>query len=251
LISGVNFENAVFLERERVHRLQREMHDGARGVGSFNLLLRRSQRSIDARVVDQQRTSLRIRDQLGRALLDIGLGYGGCLPRTPLHVHQIGRLVCRYEGLRVYHHPARYRSRRVVQREALQVSGHALRRRIVNRDHLGVVARRRNFRTRVHHPLHHGVQAIAAFAIDLRRNIFRYYIPPDQTALVRRFDGHVFELLGREGSSQIAVCHNIAVRDRSSSGVHRVVTCRATLLRNAKQLRTFFDQSNAAGRARG
>ena len=32
---------------------------------TFNLLLRRSQRSIDARVVDQQRTSLWIRDQLG------------------------------------------------------------------------------------------------------------------------------------------------------------------------------------------
>jgi len=70
-----------------------EVHHGTRGVGSLDLLLRRSERRVDARVVDQQGTSVPIRDQRGCVILDIAFGYSRCLARTPRHLHQIGRPV--------------------------------------------------------------------------------------------------------------------------------------------------------------
>ena len=118
----MDFENAVLFESQGVDWLQREMHHGAGRVGSLDLLLCRGKSRVHARVVDDQGASLRIRDQFGRASLEVLLGYVGRVARAPLHLHEIGRSAGRGEAVRIDHDPARRRARRIVQSEASEYS---------------------------------------------------------------------------------------------------------------------------------
>ena len=136
LVPGMNFENAVFFKSQRVDRFQREMHHGARGVSSLDLLLRRRERRLDARIVDQQGASVAIRNQLRCTILNVPLGYSRRLARTPCHLHQIGSAIRGDEAFREHHHPAGHGARRILQSEATKIAWYVLRRRVVNRDHL-------------------------------------------------------------------------------------------------------------------
>ena len=204
------------------------MHHGAGRVGSLERLLRRGESGIHARVVDHQGASLRICDQFGRAALQVPLGYVGRLARTPRDLHEIGRSAGGDEAVRIDHDPARRGARRIIQSEALNVAGQALRRGIVDRDHLGVVAGGWNFGTGVDHAFHHRVEAIAS----RRRWSSTEHRAPDVSRPIRRrlaggLIGIASELLGRVGPPQIAARHDIAVEDRLSFGLRprRCVPC--------------------------
>src|SRR5580704_2412278 len=75
LISGMDFENAVLFKSQSVDWLQCKMQDRAGRIGALNFLLRRCESRVHAWIVDDQGTCLRVCDQIGRALLQVVLGY--------------------------------------------------------------------------------------------------------------------------------------------------------------------------------
>ena len=163
----MNFENAVLLKRQRIYWLQCEMHGGARGVSSLDFLRRGSERRVDARVVDQQgepafgsainsaeRFWISASDTVA-ALPDLQVTFtrsAALLAAMKLSANTITQPGVVPDGSS---------SARLFDILA------SLRRRIVNRNHFGVVTRRRNFRARINHPFNYRIQPVFAFADDL------------------------------------------------------------------------------------
>src|ERR1700722_6897722 len=71
LIPGVDFEDTILFESQCIDWLQREMHYGARCIGLLDRVFCRKESRIQAGIVDDQRASLRICNQLCRTLLQV------------------------------------------------------------------------------------------------------------------------------------------------------------------------------------
>ena len=72
LIAGVNFPDAVFFERQGVHRLKLEVQGRCGRVGRLHRGFRRCESRIHARIFDHKAAHFRVGDQFGRTLLQVG-----------------------------------------------------------------------------------------------------------------------------------------------------------------------------------
>lgn len=112
------------------------------------------------------------------------------------------------------HHPARHRVGWIVEGHAAQVAIYVAGGGIVDRAHLGVVARGRDLWSGIDHCLHPGVDAIARGAIRLRGNVERGYGSANQAPLSGGLDRHMRQLLGGKGAADIAAPNDLGIGDR-------------------------------------
>src|SRR5262249_24040875 len=118
---------------------------------------------------------------------------------------------------------------------------HRLRGRIVDRDNLGSIARRRDLRPRIDHALDFSINAIARGTVGLRRNVDGLGVVTDQTTVGRFFDRHRLQLIGGKGAFQGAARDDVAVCNRAITSADGAVARVARFLVYVEKLGGLFD----------
>ena len=189
LVAGVDLEDAVPLESQGVQGLHLEVQGGVCGVLRLQLGLRARKGGVNARVVHHQGASGRVGDQGPAPRLKVGVRDLFRWTVFPGHLEGPDRAVSGDEAVTEGNHPTRHGPGRVVEDEMAAIARDAPGTGFVDRDHLGLIPRRRDDGPGVDHARHFRIQAEHRRPIGLGRDVTGLEFPADQAPFRGWLDG--------------------------------------------------------------
>src|SRR5215831_16773478 len=159
------------------------MKDAGGGVRPFQGGPSGAERRVDSRIVHHESTAACFGDLLGAVIEDVLLGNLCGVASGPVDLDEVGGTYGRRIRRRAHDDPSRYGVRGVVQYEAREVPLDPLGRGVVDGADDGTVARRGNLWSGIDHSVDDRINAVTRRAVDLRRDVQRIRLFPNEAAL--------------------------------------------------------------------
>src|SRR5262245_9667679 len=241
----MDLEATVLLKGESAYRFELDM----KGSGGRVRLLERGRGRVkgglDPRVANDQRAALWCRDLLGAAIENVLFRNFGRTAWRPIDLDKVGCADgCRVRR-RAYDDPTRHKIGGVVEHEAGKISLHPLRRGIIDSADHRTVARRRDLGPGIDHAFNDRIDAVARRAVDLRRNVQRIGLFPNEPTLRGRLDRQLREFIRYEFARRLPASDDLAVGDGLICGEHGALAGGAFRRVHIEQLGACLDKSDS------